>query len=311
MINLVALPLGGILLILCPITINLALEERIKAFKDDTFNKLQVLNLELDTRVKDRTIELEKANNMITDSIQSASAIQSAILPRIDPGNYGFSELVYILEPRDIVGGDFYWVQQQKDWTALVVADCTGHGIPGVFMTLISSTILDRVASLHDLSQPDVILDQLDELLGKTFKLNSGDSTSFGLDCGVCCFFKEKGILRFAGAKSNLYHKLGEEVIEMKGDKISLGYAPKEHPIPFQLVEIKIEEASSFYMFSDGITDQVGGEKNLMYGKRRLLHHIKSAASVANAVEEIMADLSSYQSAQKRRDDLTLFGFSF
>ena len=102
---------------------------------------------------------------------------------------------------QDIVGGDFYWVQQQEDWTALVVADCTGHGIPGAFMTLISSTILDRIASLHDLSQPDRILDQLDELLSQTFKLGTGDSTNFGLDCGVCCFSKAEGILRFAGSQ--------------------------------------------------------------------------------------------------------------
>ena len=83
MINLVALPLGGILLILCPIIINLALEERIKAFKDDALNKLKILNLELDERVKERKAELEKANNLITDSIQSTSAIRSAVLPNI------------------------------------------------------------------------------------------------------------------------------------------------------------------------------------------------------------------------------------
>ena len=310
-INLVALPIGGILLILCPVAINLALEERIKAFKDNAMNNLQSLNTELDNKVRERTLDLQKANNLITDSIQSASAIQSAILPSIDPIHYGFNELVYIWEPRDIVGGDFYWLQQQEDWTALVVADCTGHGIPGAFMTLISSTILDRIASLHDLSQPDRILDQLDELLSQTFKLSAGDSTNFGLDCGVCCFSKKKRILRFAGAKSNLYHKTGAEVKEMKGDKVSLGYDSKEHPIPFKVIETKLDEHSSFYLFSDGITDQVGGAKNLMYGKKRLLRQIKSSSTVAEAIGGIMTDLASYQSHHKRRDDLTLFGFSF
>ena len=311
-INLVALPLGGILLILCPIAINLALEERIKAFKDNAMNNLQSLNTELDNKVRERTLDLQKANNLITDSIQSASAIQSAILPSIEPSHYGFSELVYIWEPRDIVGGDFYWAQQQEDWTALVVADCTGHGIPGAFMTLISSTILDRIASLHDLSQPDRILDQLDELLShQTFKLSAGDSTNFGLDCGVCCFSKAEGILRFAGAKSNLYQKTGAEVKEMKGDKVSLGYDSKEHPIPFKVIETKLDEHSSFYLFSDGITDQVGGAKNLMYGKKRLLRQIQSSSSVAEAIERIMKALKSYQADNKRRDDLTLFGFSF
>ena len=311
MINLVALPLGGILLILCPISINLALEERIKTFKDNAVNKLKLLNLELDERVKERTAELEKANNLITDSIQSASAIQSAILPSIEPSHYGFSELVYIWEPRDIVGGDFYWMQQQEDWTALVVADCTGHGIPGAFMTLISTTIHDRIASRHDLSHPDHILDQLDELMSQTFKLNTGDSTSFGLDCGVCCFSKEEGILRFAGAKSNLYQKMGEDVREMREDRVSLGYDSKQHPIPFNVVETSLDEESSFYLFSDGITDQIGGEKKLMYGKKRLLRQIQSSVSVAETIEGIMKDLSSYQADNKRRDDLTLFGFSF
>ena len=178
-------------------------------------------------------------------------------------------------------------------------------------MTLISSTILDRIASLNNLSQPDRLLDQLDKLLSQTFKLNKGDSTGFGLDCGVCCFSKKEGILRFAGAKSNLYQKVGDNVREMKGDKVSLGYDFKEHPIPFKVMETSLDEKSSFYMFSDGITDQIGGKKKLMYGKKRLLHQIQSSASVTEAIERIMKDLANYQSDHKRRDDLTLFGFSF
>ncbi|MEL0045661.1 MAG: SpoIIE family protein phosphatase [Deltaproteobacteria bacterium] len=84
-----------------------------------------------------------------------------------------------------------------------------------------------------------------------------------------------------------------------------------EHPIPFKVIETKLDEHSSFYLFSDGITDQVGGAKNLMYGKKRLLRQIQSSSTVAEAIEGIMADLASYQSHHKRRDDLTLFGFSF
>ena len=136
-----------------------------------------------EAEVKDRTLDLQnassklsKAINLITESIQSVSVIQSAILPKINPLTYRFGELVYAWEPRDIFGGDFYWIHQQDDWTALVVADCKGHGILGAFMTLISTTLLDRIASLHDVSKPDQILDQLDKLLEQTFKLNAGDS---------------------------------------------------------------------------------------------------------------------------------------
>jgi len=313
-----AAPTAGFLFLSMFVSFGFSVAAEVNELKQVNLENQIRLNSELESKVRERTqdlenasLELSKANDLITDSIQSASAIQSAILPSIEPSHYGFSELVYIWEPRDIVGGDFYWAQQQEDWTALVVADCTGHGIPGAFMTLISSTILDRIASLHDLSQPDRILDQLDELLSQTFKLSAGDSTNFGLDCGVCCFSKKERILRFAGAKSNLYQKVGEEVREMKGDKVSLGYDSKEHPIPFKVIETKLNEHSSFYLFSDGITDQVGGAKNLMYGKKRLLHQIQSSTSVAEAIERIMKDLKSYQAENKRRDDLTLFGFSF
>jgi len=304
-------PTAGFLFLSMFVSFGFSVAAEVNELKQVNFENQVQLNNELEAKVKERTAELVQANNLITDSIQSASAIQSAILPNIEPNNYGFSELVYIWEPRDIVGGDFYWVQKQDNWTALVVADCTGHGIPGAFMTLISTTILNRIASLHDLSNPGHILDKLDELLSQTFKLSTGDSTNFGLDCGVCCFSKKDGILRFAGAKSNLYQKVGKEVKEMKGNKVSLGYDLKEHPIPFKVVETQLDKKSSFYMFSDGITDQVGGEKKLMYGKKRLLQQIRSSATVNTAIEGIMTDLTGYQSNHKRRDDLTLFGFSF
>ena len=95
------------------------------------------MNNELESKVNVRTAALTKANLMITDSINSASAIQNAILPEINAGLHGFREFKYVWEPRDIVGGDFYWTGRKEDWTSLIVADCTGHGIPGAFMTLI------------------------------------------------------------------------------------------------------------------------------------------------------------------------------
>ena len=195
--------------------------------KQDLINHQSKANKILENTIKERTADLTKANLMITDSINSASAIQNAILPEIDADSHGFREFKYVWEPRDIVGGDFYWIGQKEDWTSLIVADCTGHGIPGAFMTLISSTLLDRVANLSDLSQPDRILDQLDELLESTLKYREGGKTNFGLDCGIICFSQKHNLLRYAGAKTNLYQKIDEEVVEIKGDKKSLGYERK------------------------------------------------------------------------------------
>ena len=290
-------------LLFLPSTIGLALAERVNQFKKRTINLLE-------EKVKTRTHELTNANLSITQSINTASIIQNAILPEIDCNKYGFREFEYLWEPRDIVGGDFYWLDKNDHWTSFVVADCTGHGIPGAFMTLISSTLLDRVRSLDDLSRPDVILNQLDELLESKLKLKENKTMEFGMDIGICSFSQEDKLLRFSGAKMNLYKIVDDKVNEFKGNKISIGYSEKPHPIKFTNHEIDLSENPNFYIFSDGVTDQVGGSKNLMYGKKRLLKHINHSTKIKTVIQNIKDDLNDYQKDNSRRDDLSLFGFS-
>ena len=103
-----------------------------------------------------------------------------------------FNEIDYIWVPRDVIGGDFYWIANKNDWTCFVLADCTGHGIPGAFMTLISSTILDRVSSIQNLDQPDKVLNKLDQFLEEALSVNKDKPKEyFGLDAGVCCFSRK------------------------------------------------------------------------------------------------------------------------
>ena len=301
------------------VTFGFSVAQGMNDLKQEFIDKQLELNNELESKVEARTADLRKtseeltaANNDINKSIQAASVIQNAILPRIDLSHYGFRDLEYIWQPRDTIGGDFYWLEKKNGWTCLVVADCTGHGIPGAFMTLISSTLLDRISSIKDLSQPDAILNDLDEFLQKSLSLDeTHQQTDFGLDAGVCCFSLDEKIFRYSGAKMNLYQKTTQGVVEIKGDKKSLGYDIKEHPLNFKVFECELnQQASSFFVFSDGVTDQVGGEKKLMYGKRRVLHQIREAVDVKTAVSNIVADIERYQGVNKRRDDLTLFGFA-
>ena len=123
-------------------------------------------------------------------------------------------------------------------------------------------------------------------------------------------FSSKKKLLRFSGAKMNLYKIVGNNLNEFKGDKISIGYTEKSHPIEFTNHETDLSENTNFYIFSDGITDQVGGSKNLMYGKKRLLKHINHSNTIKNVFENITKDFSDYEKHNKRRDDLSLFGFS-
>ena len=178
-------------------------------------------------------------------------------------------------------------------------------------MTMISSSILDRVSSIEDLSQPETVLSKLDEFLEDALKLNeSNEETNFGLDTGVCCFSNEKRVLRYSGAKMHLYEKIGDSLNEYKGDKTSIGYEPKDHPISFKTHEIEVNNDSSFFFFSDGVTEQIGGERNIMYGKKRVRNQIEKFSDVSSVIKGISKDLVEYQKDQKRRDDLSLFGFS-
>jgi len=302
-INLLIQGLQSFISYLVPIMFGMVLAERYNELKRKLID-------ELEDKVEERTIRLREANQQITESINSASVIQNAILPRIDQNNFGFKEFEYLWEPRDIVGGDFYWMDKKGEWTCFVMADCTGHGIPGAFMTLISSTLLDRIKSIEDLSQPNIIINQLDQFLEETLNLNSNEDTNFGLDAGVCCFSSSIGKLFYSGAKINLYCKTGNDIQVYKGDKISLGYSQKSHPIKLVTHKIDLSPGSGFYMFSDGITDQIGGPKSIMYGKKRILNIIKVSSNIKNTIRNVSNDLESYQKNNTRRDDLSLFGFS-
>ena len=272
-------------------------------------NIKQIAIDQLEEKVLSRTRALTEANQLITKSVDSASMIQNAILPKFDHQEHGFDELKYLWMPRDVVGGDFYWVGKKGNWTCLMVADCTGHGIPGAFMTLISTTLLNRVKEIVDLSKPDQILDSLDFLLEETLKFDENTGTEFGLDGGVCCFSQKDEILRFAGAKMNLYYKVENEICELKGNKKSLGYVTKPHPQTFDIHDVSLKNNPTFYMFSDGITDQIGGPKKIMYGKKRIFRKITETESLDSTIQNISQDFDQYQGENKRRDDISLFGF--
>ena len=178
-------------------------------------------------------------------------------------------------------------------------------------MTLISSTILDRVSSIQNLDQPDKVLNKLDQFLEEALSVNKDKPKEyFGLDAGVCCFSRKYNMLRFSGAKLNLHEKNGDLLKEYRGDKKSIGYDLKDHPLDFKTYEIDLISNSSYYFFTDGMTDQIGGSNKLMYGKKRILKQIQKNSNVSSIVKEVTKDFTEYQNNQKRRDDIAFFGFS-
>lgn len=204
--------------------------------------------------------EIELQNIEITDSIFYAKRIQSSILPDINRLKEQFTDAFVMLFPRDIVSGDFYWFDKlDDDRFVLVCADSTGHGVPGAFMSMIGSTLLQDIVSRQRISRPSEILTLLDKQIFSTLNQNIEFGVSNdGMDVVVCEFSLKNRHLRFASAMRPVIIVMGGEVCYVKGNKSSVGGQTIIEKY-FDDQEYYLSEGDSIYMFSDGLPDQFGG----------------------------------------------------
>jgi ligand-binding sensor domain-containing protein/serine phosphatase RsbU (regulator of sigma subunit) len=204
---------------------------------------------------------IEEKNKELTDSIHYALRIQQSILPEEKQIAKGLPEHFIFYQPKDIVSGDFYWYSQQGDSILWAVVDCTGHGVPGGFMSMLGSGLLNQIVNEEHRLQPDDILNQLRERVIIALKQTGkfGESSD-GMDIILCRYLPSKNLLQMAGANNPLYIIRNEELIEVKGDKQPIGVY-LDIKKPFTLQEITTEKGDMLYMNSDGYTDQFGGEK--------------------------------------------------
>ena len=255
---------------------------------------------------------LTEAHELVTESLFYASRIQRALLPFPSLLKELMTDHLMIWEPRDIVGGDMIWVRVLTRGYLVVVADCTGHGVPGAFMTMIATGALDRTLIELPSSDPASILAHMNRgvktALGQEGE--EGDSDD-GLELGICLVEPERERLTFAGARFSLFQVNNQEVEEIKGDRSGIGYRRVPMDREFTNKIVPFETADGFYMWSDGITDQVGGEKRRMFGKRRLKSILLDyhRMDMTRQGVQINRELIDYQHNEQRRDDLTIFGF--
>lgn len=255
--------------------------------------------------------ESQNYNNLIKESISAASYIQQAILPELSTIEENLLSFDCVWEPRDKVGGDFYWFGNKNNYSYIIIADCVGHGVPGALMTMIVSAVIDRIFSFSDNLTTDHILAKLDQMLLSHLKINSQNpKTNLGLDAGVICFSKERNILWYSGAKINLYQNKDSQIIEYKGDKKSIGYRFEKDPKKFKSYEINLSEENSFLIFSDGVTDQIGGSQRMMFGKKRVFDSFLSCNDSHKPAAHIYSDMQAFQGRNTRRDDVLIFSFS-
>ena len=283
-------------------------------------------NRTLEARVEERTeeltqanSELQDANRMIVDSIRYASRIQEAVLPSPEVLGRAVDSYFLMWEPRDLVGGDFVWFHNGKTQDVIIVGDCTGHGVPGAFMTLIAGTLLDRMFAAPRDSGPAEVLGALNSGLKRILSQEepsptplATDMTDDGMDAAVCMVDRTAGRMRYAGARLSLWRSCDGEIDEIKGDKLGLGYRRSPMQAQFTEHELTLDRSQAFYLATDGIIDQVGGARSMSFGRKRFrralaAQHNRDMAAQGAHLQQIFKD---YQGGQIRRDDVTVLGFS-
>ncbi len=260
----------------------------------------------------EKNAELSKANRLILESIHYARRIQEAMLPDKKALSGVVRDIQVCWDPLQLVGGDYFWLERFGDKSLLAVMDCTGHGVPGAFMTLVVASALDNILHVQGLLSPAAILKNLDEMVRSRLRQDHPDSDSDdGLEAAICVWDAGRHTLTFAGAGLPLLYAQGGEIREIKGDRAALGYRslpPCQH---FSEHTVEVEPGMAFYLFTDGVPDQMGGRPPRLLGRRRLARIISPLLGrpMAWQLERVQEELSSYRGDQSRRDDMTLLGF--
>lgn len=205
---------------------------------------------------------VEEKNKDITDSIRYAQRIQEATLPPNDLVNTLLPQSFILYKPKDIVSGDFYWLEQWGKQTLLAAVDCTGHGVPGAFMSIVAANLLNEAVIEHGLTQPAAILNSVRKGLGKILrKKQDEEQVKDGMDASLVSINFSEYKLEYSGAYNPMWMIRQGEFTEIKADKIPIGVGMHDEDKPFTNNVIELQKGDCIYLFTDGYADQFGGEK--------------------------------------------------
>ena len=245
--------------------------------------------------------------NDLKGSLTYASYIQSALFPEPEILNSFFLQNFVFYKQKDIVGGDFYWTHTIGDKLIVVVGDCTGHGVPGALLTTISILLLNKVVAKDKCTDPAIILHLLNKNFFRTFK-QKNNKINDGLEASVCVFDSKK--LVFAGARRNVFIKRNNEIIELKGNNLDIGGSESEKKI-FTKHYHKLKQGDCIYIYTDGITDQIGGlnDKKLMKKNFKNILETFSDEDMTQQQKTISDYLLQWMKSEElQTDDMLLVG---
>ena len=259
----------------------------------------------------------------ITDSIHYAERIQRAVLPNDKILKEKFSDYFVLFRPKDIVSGDFYWMNIKNDHAVFTAADCTGHGVPGAFMSMLGVSFLNKIVNETGIVNPADILNSLrDNIITALKQEGTPETTKDGMDIALCSVDLRNRKLFFAGANNPLFlirkNAEGYELLETQADKMPIGYYSSMEP--FTNNEIEIQDGDTVYMFSDGFVDQFGGPEGRKFMKKRfkemlLAHQSLDMATQGTTFNNIIEEWINHPPADPTQvtftgqiDDIILIG---
>ncbi|MCQ2253125.1 MAG: SpoIIE family protein phosphatase [Bacteroidales bacterium] len=262
-----------------------------------------------------RNKQIVTKTSYITDSIKYAQTIQEAMLPDEEQLNGFFSNFI-IYRPKDIVSGDFYWLSETQDYIFVVLGDCTGHGVPGAFMSMIGIRLLGELINEQKIDRPSVILEAMDQRIQAALKQETTENTD-GMDIAVCRLKRAESAdhdweLKYCGAKQPIYiqRKDVSEIEVIESDRRGVGGQTIAEIFFFEDQDITLKNGDRIYMTSDGIKDQ----NNIMrkrFGTSRFKNmlHITHTEKIQDQKLFIDSIIRNWQGLEEQRDDISLWGF--
>ena len=256
--------------------------------------------------------ELAEINKDITDSIRYAKRIQEAIFPDNEKVKNNLPESFVLFLPKDIVSGDFYWVEKSGDSVYFALVDCTGHGVPGAFMSIVGENLLNKALFEFKLNSPAAILNQINSGLAETLKQNNDfNSVNDGMEVSLIKWDKKKNEIIFAGANHVIYQVTDGNLIIHKGDKFPIEASSfSQQQRQFNDVKIPFKKGDMFYFSSDGYSDQFGGSKGKKFKKQQLAEQFLkvSELNLEQQKNELLNTFNNWKGNLEQLDDVLVIG---
>jgi serine phosphatase RsbU (regulator of sigma subunit) len=272
-------------------------------------------------KVEERTVELKTTNdklsvafNDIKDSINYAKKIQNAILPLDEEIRKALPQSFVLFKPRDVVSGDFYWFNKKNNKVYIAAVDCTGHGVPGAFMSMIGNSLLNEIVSSKGEHDAASILKQLHQAVRKALKQDRDSYESKdGMDLALAVLDTTNNTLQYSGAKRSLYYFIQNQFSEVKADKQSIGGVEMQDNYEFTNHNFELKKGDTFYLFTDGYVDQFGGPNGKKFSSKRLKETLETLQdlSLQDQGKRLNEVIETWKSELEQVDDILVIGIRF